>query len=260
MLESMTRTRLVALSVVLLLSCPPHAHAKAVAQQFEDLKLEFTGMAGDTAKTIDLVITGATKFNIALTADGFDVGALAGGKFTLTKKNGVLNNGDTVTIRVRGLLGFNKPFQIQSVFFVPQKGAPVQGKGTGGGLKGDPIFTLYNDLVPSADLIVQNLFFFENHSPVDFNTLDPAIPIDSTGIAETNALLDGTGSSQDYPIPSIADGTWFLAQGQVFGVGDSFPSGWFVDGFTTTPTPEPSSVLLLLLGGALVKMSRRSGG
>jgi hypothetical protein len=226
----MLRIRLAVLYVVVFLLLAPRAHAKAVAQQFEDLKLQFTGMAGDTAKTIDLVVTGATKFNIALTADGFNVAAMAGGQFTLTKKNGVLQNGDTVTIRVRGLLGFNKPFQIQSVFFVPQKGAPVQGKGTGGGLKGDPTFTLYNDLIPSANLTVQNLFFFENHSPVDFGSLDPAVPIDSTGIAEANALLNGTSSSQDYSVPSIADGTWFLAQGQIFGASDSSPSGWFVDG------------------------------
>jgi hypothetical protein len=112
---------------------------------------------------------------------------------------------------------------------------------TGGQLAGDPIYTISNDLVPSADLTVENLLFYENHLPVDFDTLDPAVPIDATGILETGAVLDGPGTLEDYSVPPIADGTFFISQGQVLNGATHLRSGGFVDGYTTT-IPEPSTL------------------
>ena len=108
---------------------------------------------------------------------------------------------------------------------------------TGGQLAGDPIYTISNDLVPSADLTVENLLFYENHLPVDFDTLDPAVPIDATGILETGAVLDGPGTLEDYSVPPIADGTFFISQGQVLNgrhISDRVVS------LTATRRPSPS--------------------
>jgi len=96
----------------------------------------------------------------------------------------------------------------------------------------------------SADLTVEDLLFYESHIPVDFDTLDPAVPIDATGTPEAGAVLDGPETAEDYSVPPMAHGTFFISQGQIFNEGDTAPIGWFIDGYTTTGA-EPSTLALL---------------
>ena len=109
-----------------------------------------------------------------------------------------------------------------------------------------PATRYIRSLTASFPQLIWNLLFYENHAPVDFDTLDTAVPIDATGIQETGAALDGPGTAEDDSIPSIADGTFFISQGQVFNEGDTSPIGWFVDGYTTTVS-EPSTLALLCI-------------
>ena len=178
--------------------------------------------------------------------------------FKLTKKDGTIADGTTVTLRIKSVANYNGKISLQSATF--KSGDTVVGTATatGGQLAGDPIYTISNDLVPSADLTVENLLFYENHVPVDFDTLDPAVLVDSTGIPGTGAVLDGPGTLEEYSVSSIADGTFFISQGQIFNEGDNAPIGWFVDGYTTTVS-EPSTLALLgisMLGIWLIRWQR----
>ncbi len=230
-----------------------HADAKPVTQQFQDLKITYKAtVAGTTADNINLVLQGAggtalSSSKVAVSNSDFNITGFSD-HFELKKKMGTIADGDTITLRIRSVANYKDKISLQTAAF--KSGATPVGtaEATGGGLAGDPIYTIYNDLSPSADLTVGNLLFYENHAPVDFDTLDPAVLIDTTGIAETGAVLDGAGTFADYSVPSIADGTFFLTQGQIFADGNTSPIGWFVDGYTTTEIPEPSSAVLLLAG------------
>jgi len=249
---------------LLLLLFISNADAKPVTQQFQDLKITFkAAMAGDTADQIHLVLVGAdgkplSKFKVDVSAAGFTVKG-SSDDFTLTKKEGAIADGGTVTLRIRSVVKYDGKISLQSASFIDQASGKVVGTGaaTGGALAGDPIYTISNDVLPSADLAVRNLLFYENHASVDFDNLDPAIPLDATGIPQAGAELDGTGTFEDYTVPAIADDLFFIAQGQIFNEGDTSPIGWFVDGYSTI-VPEPPMLAVLgvgLVGIWLIRLS-----
>jgi hypothetical protein len=257
--------------VVLVSFLPDGVAAKPVKQQYQDLKITFTAVkGGDTANKIHLVLVdGAgkalSKFKVQVKADGFNTIA-SSDDFVLTSTSGAIADGATVTIRIKGVAAYNGKIGLQSAVF--QSGDTVVGHGaaTGGGLAGDPIYTIYNDLVPSFDFRIGNLLFYYDHPEVDFDTLDPSVVIDTTGIPQVGAILGGPGTFADYTVPPIADGMFFIAQGQIFLEGETTPIGWFVNVYTTTAIPEPPSIALLLTGfaGAGIIIGwisrRRSGG
>jgi hypothetical protein len=129
---------------------------------------------------------------------------------------------------------------------------------TGGKLSGDPVYEITNELTSSPDLTVEDLLFYEDHPAVDFSTLDPSVPIDATGIAETAGPLDGLGSVDDYVLPSGADANYFIAQGEIFQQGSNTPTAWFVDGYTTAPEPPTAVLLLPPLLAAMWAVRRRT--
>ena len=268
-------------ALLLLLLC--QADAKPVTQQFQALKITFkAAMAGATADKIDLVLVDASgkplsKSKVAVSASGFTTTGFSD-HFELT--GGTIADGATVTLRIKSVANYNGKISLQSASFIDQASGKVLGQGTatGGALAGDPIYTISDDVVGSPDLAVENLLFYENHAPVDFDTLDPAVLIGGTAISEGDAVLDGAGTSEDYSVPPIVDDTFFIAQGQIFDEGDTAPIGWFVDGYTTVVS-EPSTLALLgvsmlgfwyvrrqgtstpLMGGALARFGilRRRG-
>jgi hypothetical protein len=206
------------------------AHAKPVTKQIEGQKIKFTAAKKSTdATNVYVYLTKGNgdpllALNAAITAEcngaKFDVKS---GFYILT---GTVPDQAELKLTVRGKTGYTGAIRLGSIAFRDANNKVIgEGAAVGGGMKGDPIYTLYNDLIPSANLSVQNLVFYENHSPVDFCTLDPAVPIDSNGIPEAGAFLNGPGSSQDYSVPPPVDGTFFIAQGEVFAVGSSFSSG-----------------------------------
>jgi len=237
------------------------ADAKPVTQQFQDLKITFTAAkAGDTADKIFLVLVDAdgkplSKFKVAVSADGFTTTGFSD-HFELT--DGAIADGSTVTLRIKSVANYNGKIGLQSASFIDQASGKVTGTGaaTGGKLAGDPIYTISNDVIPSANLVVKNLFFYENHAAVNFDTLDPAVLIDATGIPEPGAVLDGPGTSQDYLVPPIADDTFFISQGQIFNDGDALPFAWFVDGYTTA-VPQPPTWTLLAANMLVLWLIRR---
>jgi hypothetical protein len=247
---------------LLLTSLLSQADAKQVKQQFQDLKITFTAAkAGDTADKIFLVLVDAdgkplSKFKVAVSADGFTTTGFSD-HFELT--DGAIADKSTVTLRIKSVANYNGKIGLQSASFIDQASGKVTGTGaaTGGKLAGDPIYTISNDVIPSADLVVKNLLFYENHAAVSFDTLDPAVLIDATGIPEPGAELDGPGTSKDYPVPPIADDTFFISQGQIFIDGDALPIGWFVDGYTTAAVPEPATWTLLATNMLVLWLIRR---
>jgi hypothetical protein len=248
-LSTLCRATAAGLSLLLVLGGGA-AQAKKVTNEFEDLKLTFPAGAAGMPDNIDLVVKGATKFQVRLSIDGFNPPlAASGGHFVFSAKDGTtVAAGSMVTVRVRGIGGFNKAFQIESVVFKQGDTVLAQGTATGGGLKGDPIFTLFNDLVPSFDLGIDNLRFCENHTPLDFDTLDPGATVSGSCVPQLPAVLDGPGSTADYTVSPILDGLEFIAQGDIVPVGETVPTGKVIYGFMTTDIPEPASLALLLPG------------
>ena len=230
------------------------AGAKPVTQQYQDLKIVYTASVANTmAKSIHLVLQDASgkalnKFKVSVTAAGFTVTGDSN-SFTLT---GNVNDGATVTLRIKSVAAYNGTISLQSASFMNGGNTVGTGAVTGGALAGDPIYSITNTVTPSLDLTVTNLLFYESHSAVDFGTLDPAVPIDSSGVLQPDLTLDGSGTFQDYSLPTGADTPFFISQGTVYEEGDDSPVAWFVDGYTTVPEPSGVAVLVPLLGGLWV--------
>jgi len=239
--------RLPATLIVLALS---QANAKPVTMRAQGVKVQFNAeKATDEATNIYLELKGdggklLTNSQVRITATDVTSKRMfkvkyTGDSFVLTADGFTVADGKDVIIQARAINVYNGKISVQRVVFRNNKNQQLDnGKGVGGTMTGDPTYTLFNDLIPSVNLSVQNLVFYENHAAVDFCTLDPAVPVDSSGISQTGAFLNGTGSSQDYSVPPILDGTFFISQGQVFTESSSSPAAWFVDGYTTTPQDE----------------------
>ena len=200
--------------------------AKPVTQQYQNLTITYRATkAGDSADNIHLVFANAAgqpvgKFKIQVQATGFSTAA-SSDDFVLTSTGGAIADGATVTIRIKGVARYNGKISLQSASFRSGTTVTGQGAATGGALAGDPIYTAFNDLVPSFDLKIENLLFYTIIPAVDFDTLDPSIIIDATGISQSGAILDGPGTFADYTVPPIADGLFFIAQGEIFLTGES---------------------------------------
>jgi hypothetical protein len=190
------------------------AHAKPVTMEYQDLKITYTATnAGTKSDSIDLVLVGTggklSKFKANVAADGFTVTSDTT-SYTLTPKNPIAD-GATVTIRIKSVGAYDGKIGMQSAVF-SNKGTPVgTGAATGGALMGDPTYTISDDVIGSPDLMVEDLTFYENHAPVDFATLGPSVPIDMTGIAEPDLVLDGVGTSDPFTVPPIAANDYFIA-------------------------------------------------
>ena len=126
-----------------------------MTQQFQDLKITYNA-DGTTADNILLVLVDAkgnalSKFKVAVSASGFTpVGS--SDDFKLTKKDGTIADDTTVTLRIKSVANYNGKISLQSATF--KSGDTVVGTATatGGQLAGDPIYTISNGFVPSADL------------------------------------------------------------------------------------------------------------
>jgi hypothetical protein len=225
------------------------AGAKPIKMQFQDVKIDYKAdKAGTMATSIDLVVQNAdsgkalSKFQIQVSAPGFTVG-YSDGSWKLT---GNVADGATVTIKIASVGAYKGNISVQSAIFLNGAVPVAQGTVSGGALKGDPIYTIDNDLATSPDLTIEDLTFYENHAPVDLATLDPSIPLGLGGIPEGDVALDGVGASDDFTLPPTADYPgYFLAQGEVFQQGGTTtPVAWFVDGYVAIP--EPPTALLVL--------------
>jgi hypothetical protein len=225
-------------------------HAKPITMEYQDLKITYTAQnQGTKANSIDLVLVGTggklNKFKATVAADGFAVTSDTS-SYTLTPKNPIAD-GATVTIRIKSFGAYNGKIGLQSAVF-SNNGTPVgTGAATGGALMGDPTYTISDDVIGSPELMVEDLTFYESHAPVDFATLDPSVQIDMTGIAEPDLVLDGVGTSDPFTVPPIAANDYFIAQGEVVDEDTGQPVAWFVDGYTTSPVPEPPIAALLIL-------------
>ena len=224
------------------------AGAKPIKMQFQDVKIDYKAdKAGTMATSIDLVVQNAdsgkalSKFQIQVSAPGFTVG-YSDGSWKLT---GNVADGATVTIKIASVGAYKGNISVQSAIFLNGAVPVAQGTVSGGALKGDPIYTIDNDLATSPDLTIEDLTFYENHAPVDLATLDPSIPLGLGGIPEGDVALDGVGASDDFTLPPTADYPgYFLAQGEVFQQGGTTQVAWFVDGYVAIP--EPPTALLVL--------------
>ena len=244
----------------------PLASAKPVTTAFKTATIVFNkpNAAVDPNAT-NVYVTFAGDFNpnlAVVTAPGFVVTSLgAGGIYQLSGGN--LADKATLTLKVRSTGPTLKGVRVGDVIFQDAKGKPItNGQATGGTLVGDPNYTLHNDLVPSPDLAVGNLHFYYDHAPVDPDTLDPSSPLSGAYVLAGDAFLAGSGSFKDYTVPSIADGTQFLVQGDVLYQGAVVSQ--FIDGFSVAAIAEPNSALLTSAGMlallALVAAQRRGQG
>ncbi|HLZ83236.1 MAG TPA: hypothetical protein VKQ54_06675 [Caulobacteraceae bacterium] len=227
--------------------------AKPVKVEYQDLKITYTAaVAGTAADNIYLVLQDAkkdplSKFKVTVSATGFNVSGNSD-SFTLTPKMGTIADMSTVTLRIKSVANYNGKIGLQSATF--RSGTTVTGAGdvTGGALMGDPQYIMSLDVIGSPALTVEDLTFYENHPSVSFDTLDPSVPIDTTGIAEPDANLSGAGASDAFSVPPIDNNAYFIAQGEVFDQGGSQPIAWFVDGYTpASNVPEPPIGALLIL-------------
>lgn len=143
-------------------------------------------------------------------------------------------------------------FKVQSGFWLDSNDNPiVQTQVTGAALVGDPIYTIFNDLIPSVDINVKDFTLFENHEPIDLDAVDPSIPIDSTGNILTDFTLTGLGSLKDFTVAPINKNKYLYVQGQLYNPSNQEILGSFIDAYSTTPIPEPSSILGIFAVGGL---------
>ena len=114
--------KLMAIAAVLLLGFGPGgpAGAKPVTQQYQDLKIVYTASVANTmAKSIHLVLQDASgkalnKFKVSVTAKGFTVTGDSD-SFTLT---GDVNDGATVTLRIKSVAAYKGTISLQSASFM----------------------------------------------------------------------------------------------------------------------------------------------
>jgi hypothetical protein len=234
--------------VLVLAACVAPSPAKPIKKYAKVFTITFTkaNAADPNATSITLDLPGITKFDLAVAkCDQLPTYVPASsGNNGYVFKGGNIGNGGTVTIRLES----DKPIDIQSAIFLNGSTVLAQGSVTSGNVKGDPFYDVFDALTLLPDLDVQNLMFFENHVPLDTNTIDPSSPLDSTGIPEPDADLGTSSLPAEYPIPTLLDLTFFYAQGSVLDDGSGQVVGTFVDGFSVSDVPEPGPLALVTMG------------
>jgi hypothetical protein len=119
---------------------------------------------------------------------------------------------------------------------------------TAGELKGDPTYSVLNEMTPSKDIVLDELRLFYNHDLVDPDTVDPLMWLTSPSLDITdNMVLSGFGSFETFSIPDILPDKEFIAQGRLIDPSNGNTLGAFIDAYVAAPAPEPSSLALLVL-------------
>jgi hypothetical protein len=122
----------------------------------------------------------------------------------------------------------------------------------------DAEYTAYNDL--DAPFSIQHLQYFPDITQAEFDAIDlDAVLAQSS--TPPGILLSPDGGTFDQPgLPDPQPGHLFAAVGQLFDSSGTVVLGAFKEAVVTAPTPEPGSLVLVLIGLAtLVALARLRG-
>jgi len=257
-------------AAMLLLVPATSALAKPATMKFKEVTIMYgKDNAGQAdAKRVEVPLSNVNRNLINATAAGFTVekaGTAAGGDFRLvvTKKGqGTVSDGEKITVKITGL-DSAKVTVGTPVWFGPDVttliGTTEKTQVTSSDVKGDPIYSVLNEMSPSVDIVLSELRFYFNHGEVDPDAVDPLTWIPGASAIVTGPIdLFGFDSTADYTVPSIDDGKAFLVQGRLVDE-TGFVIGAFVDEYV--PTPAGPSLALVGVGfAALMVSQRRRGG
>jgi hypothetical protein len=246
----------------LLAASPSPASAAPITAMFMKGSVMFNkanNMVPD-ATSFDLVLTNVGKFDVSVTGDKTfnKVTTMIQGKdLVVTFSGGTLTDGQVLNFGIQATaagLAAKVKFAPQSMIWL--NGATTlntnETKITGAKLQGDPVYSVTDDLAPTAPISVQNLTLFQNHAPIPFDSLDPMVPVDTTGgTPEGNFTLTGSNPSNDITVSPILPGDYLYAQGQILDSTTGSVTGAFIDGFATS-VPEPSSLQLIVIAGVIL--------
>lgn len=122
-------------------------------------------------------------------------------------------------------------------------------KMSGFNVKGDPIYTLFNDGDDSLD--IRDIEFLVNVPEMDLTDVDPFLPLPEVTTTLADLILSPDGMTDPFDVGSLDEKRFMYARGLIF-EGDE-PVGAFIHEYGFVPEPAT----LTLLGLAAVALRRR---